>query len=120
MPIYCFLVFNFEFYFLQRYCTKVASLCAIRATLLQCAKRLLATLWQILQRVLTTFANSPYLPEGGQHSLILGQRVLDNLYTHLQEGCPRNKERGKLFAIPLKKLKVKINIQEATDSLKKL
>jgi hypothetical protein len=37
-PIYCFLVFNFEFYFLQRCCTKVASLCAIRVTLLQCAK----------------------------------------------------------------------------------
>jgi hypothetical protein len=37
-PIYCFLVFNFEFYFVQRYCTQVASLCAIGATLLQCAK----------------------------------------------------------------------------------
>jgi hypothetical protein len=29
--------FNFEFYFLQRYCTKVAPLCTIGATLLQCA-----------------------------------------------------------------------------------
>ncbi len=38
IPIYCFLVFNFEFYFLQSYCTKVASLSAIGATLLQCAK----------------------------------------------------------------------------------
>jgi hypothetical protein len=36
----------------------------------------------------------------------------------LQEGCPSNKERGNLFAIPLKKLKVKINIQEATESFK--
>jgi hypothetical protein len=90
-------------------------------------QRLLATLWQILQRVLTNFANSIYLPEGCQHTLILGQRVLitlqsncqrvlDNLYIHLQEGCPINKERDNLFAIPLKKLK--INIQEATDSFK--
>jgi hypothetical protein len=38
IPIYCFLVFNFEFYFLQRYCTKIASLSAIGATLLQCAE----------------------------------------------------------------------------------
>jgi hypothetical protein len=79
--------------------------------------------------VLTTFANSTYLPEGGKHPLILGQRVLitlqsncqrvlDNLYRHLQEGCTSNKERGNLFAIPLKKLKIKINIQEATDSFK--
>jgi hypothetical protein len=29
-----------------------------------------------------------------------------------------NKERGNLFAIPLKKLKVKIKIPEATDNLK--
>jgi hypothetical protein len=29
-----------------------------------------------------------------------------------------NKERGNLFAISLKKLKVKINIQEAADSFK--
>jgi hypothetical protein len=48
------------------------------------------------------------------------QRVLDNFYRHLQEGCPVNKERDNLFAIPLKKLKVKIKIQEVTDSLKKL
>jgi hypothetical protein len=69
------------------------------------------------------------LPEGCQHPLILGkrvlitlqsscQRVLDNLYRHLQEGCPINKESGNLFAIPLKKLKVKINIEEETDSFK--
>jgi hypothetical protein len=90
-------------------------------------KRVLATLWKIPQRVLATFANGTYLPEGCQHSLIIGQRVLltlqsncqrvlDNLYGHLQEGCPTNKERGNLFAIPLKKLKVKVKIQEATDS----
>jgi hypothetical protein len=69
------------------------------------------------------------LPEGCHSPLILGQRVLitlqsscqrvlDNLYGHFQEGCPINKERGNLFAIPLKKLKVKIKIQEATDSFK--
>jgi hypothetical protein len=66
ITIYLFLVFNFEFYFLQRYCTKVkvAPLCAIGATLLQCAigcwqpsgkfvtgsKKVLATLWQICNR----------------------------------------------------------------------
>jgi uncharacterized FlgJ-related protein len=44
--------------------------------------------------------------------------VLDNLYGHFQEGCAINKERGNLFAIPLKKLKVIIKIQEATDSFK--
>jgi hypothetical protein len=93
--------------------------------------RLLETLWQILQRVLTTFANSTYLPEGGQHPLILGQRVLttlqsnsqrvlDNFYRYLQEGCPSNKEGGNLSAIPLKKLKVKINIQKGSSSNKVL
>jgi hypothetical protein len=81
------------------------------------------------QKVLATFASSTYLPEGCQHPLIFGQRVLitlqsnfqrilDNLNRHLQEGCPSNKERGNLFAIPLKKLKVKIKIQEVTDSFK--
>ncbi len=89
-------------------------------------QRLLAILWQIPQRVLTTFANSTYLPEGCQHPLILGhrvlitlqsncQRVLDNLYRHLKEGCSINKERGNLFTQPLKTQKVKINIQEATS-----
>jgi hypothetical protein len=29
ITICCFLVFNFVFYFLQRYCTKVAPLCVI-------------------------------------------------------------------------------------------
>jgi hypothetical protein len=37
---------------------------------------------------------------------------------HFQEGCPINKERGNLFAILLKKLKVKIKIKEAIDSFK--
>ncbi len=71
IPIYCFLVFNFEFYFLQRFCTKVASLCTIGATLLQCAKgcwqpsgkfftggkRVLATLGQICNRVSEVIGN---------------------------------------------------------------
>ncbi len=81
------------------------------------------------QRALATLANSTYLPEGFQHPLILGQGVLitlqinfqgllDNLCKHLQGGCPINKERGNLFAITLKKLKVKIKIQVATDSFK--
>jgi hypothetical protein len=69
------------------------------------------------------------LPEGCHSPLILGQRVLitlqsscqrvlDNPNGHFQEGCPINKERGNLFAIPLKKLKVTMKIQEATDSFK--
>jgi hypothetical protein len=38
ITFYCFLVFNFEFYFLRgTYCTKFAPLCAVGATLLQCA-----------------------------------------------------------------------------------
>ncbi len=46
ITIYFFLVFNFEFYFLQRYCTKVAPLCNWGNPLAMCY-RLLATLWQI-------------------------------------------------------------------------
>jgi hypothetical protein len=38
---------------------------------------------------------------------------------NFQDGCPINKERGNLFAIPLKKLKLKTKIQEATDSFKR-
>jgi hypothetical protein len=45
-----FLAFKFEFYFLQRYCTKVALLYVIGETLLQMYQRLLATLWQIYYR----------------------------------------------------------------------
>jgi hypothetical protein len=78
---------------------------------------------------LANFANSTYLPEGCQYSPVLHQRVLitlqsscqrvlDNLYRHLQEGCPIYKEKGNLFAISIKKLKVKIKIQKATDSFK--
>jgi hypothetical protein len=74
---------------------------------------------------LTIFANSTDLPEGSQYPLILCQRVLisllnifqrvlDNLYKPLQDGYPVNKERSKLFAIPMTKLKVKIKIQEVT------
>jgi hypothetical protein len=73
------------------------------------------------------FANSTYLPEGCQYPLILGQRVLitlwsncqrvlDNLYRNLQEGCPIIKERGNLFAISPKKRNLKREIKEATDS----
>jgi hypothetical protein len=98
----------------------------------------LATLWQIFNRVSEVIGNpSDQFSTGywqllqivhiSQRVAILGQRVfitlqsncqrvLDNLYR--QEGCPINKERGNLFAIPLKKLKVKINIQEETDSFK--
>jgi hypothetical protein len=83
----CHLVVNFEFYFLQRYCMKVVPLYAIGATVLQMCQSLLATikqicyggsegidnplaicfripgywqptLWQILLKVLATFANS--------------------------------------------------------------
>ncbi len=92
-------------------------------------QRLLATLWQISQRVLATFANSTYLSEGCQHPLILGQMVLitlqsscqrvsDNLYRHLHEVCPINKEKRQPFCNTSKKLKVKIKILEATDNFK--
>jgi hypothetical protein len=104
--IYCFLVFNFEFYFLQRYCTKVVPLCVIGVTLMQICqscwqfsgkfvtggKMVLATLRQISHRVsefignpltsssegIATFANSTYiyLPESCQYTLILRQRIL--------------------------------------------
>ncbi len=78
---------------------------------------------------MTTSANNTYLSEGCKYPLILGQRVLiilqssyqrvlDNLSRHLQGGCPINKERHSLYAMPLKKLKDKIKIQEATDSFK--
>jgi hypothetical protein len=50
ITICCFLVSNFVFYFLQRYCTKVAPLCVIGATLLQIYHRLLATLRQVFYR----------------------------------------------------------------------
>ncbi len=67
----CFLVFIFEFYFLQRYCRKVAPMCVIGATLFKCSigcwqpsgkfvtggKRVLATLWQICYRVLEVIGN---------------------------------------------------------------
>jgi hypothetical protein len=69
------------------------------------------------------------LPEGCHHPPILGQSVLislwssclgvlDNLYWHLKEDFPINKERGNLIALPLKKIKIKVNIQDATDSFK--
>jgi hypothetical protein len=98
IPIYCFLVFNFEFYFLQRFCTKVASLCAIGATLLQCAKgcwqpsgkfftggkRVLATLGQICNRVSKVIGNSlTNSPEGidkffKQHIFAIGLSTASN------------------------------------------
>jgi hypothetical protein len=45
----------------------------------------------------------------------LSQRVLDNLRRHLQEGSPTNKGWGRLSAIPLKTLNLKLKIQEETD-----
>jgi hypothetical protein len=44
--------------------------------------------------------------------------ISDNLSRHLQEGYPINKESGNLFAIPLKKLKVKIKIKKQPTVLK--
>jgi hypothetical protein len=72
MTIYCFLVFNFELLspeVLHKGCPFVCNW---------------ATLWQIPQRILVTFANSTYLPEGCQHSLILRQRVLITLQSNFQ------------------------------------
>jgi hypothetical protein len=45
------------------------------------------------------------------------QRLLDNLYRNLQEGCPINKQCN-LLALLLRNLKVKIKIQEATGRFK--
>ncbi len=105
ITIYCFLVFNFEFYFLQRYCTKVASLdvigpfckCAIGCWQLSGkfvtgGKEVLATLWQICYRVsggywelwLATYANRKYFPKGCQYPLILSQWKLIILQSSCQ------------------------------------
>jgi hypothetical protein len=81
---------------------------------------------------LATSANSTYLPEGCQYPLIHGQGALVTPSRAVVKGywitskdictfarrCPVNKERGNLFAIPLKKLEVKIKIQETTVYLK--
>jgi hypothetical protein len=71
LTIYCILVVHFEFHFLQRYCTKVVPLCAIVATLLQCAigcgqhsnkfvtgdQWVFVTLWQICYRASKVIGN---------------------------------------------------------------
>jgi hypothetical protein len=57
-------------------------------------------------------------PEGIDYPPELLSEGIDNLYRHFQGGFPINKDRDNLFAIPLKKQKVKINIQKATGSLK--
>jgi hypothetical protein len=57
VSIYCFSVFNFELYFLWRYCTKIALLCVIGSTLLHLCYRLLATLWKICYRGSEGFGN---------------------------------------------------------------
>jgi hypothetical protein len=92
--------------------------------------KVLDTLWQIPEKVLTTFANSTYLSDGCQCCPNLWQRVLiilqnswqrelDNRWRYLQEGCPKYKECGNLFTIAMKNLTVKIKIHEATDGIKK-
>jgi hypothetical protein len=43
------------------------------------------------------------------------QSLLDNLLRHFREGCLINKKRGNLFAIPFDKLKLVLNVQEASD-----
>jgi hypothetical protein len=78
--------------------------------------------WQLLQiahicqRVANTLKS---VARGGYPPKQCFQRLLDNLYRYLEEGCPINKERGNLFSIDLKKLKVAIKIQEAPDSFKR-
>jgi hypothetical protein len=47
ITIYCYLVFNVEFNFLQRYFKEVALSNVIGATLLQVCHRLLPAFWQI-------------------------------------------------------------------------
>jgi hypothetical protein len=80
----------------------------------QPSDKFLSRNWQLLQiaQICLRVANSFWSFARGYW---LPSRVV-NLYKHLQEGCPINKERGNLFAIPLKKTKVKIRIQEITNS----
>ncbi len=148
----CFLVFNYEFYFFQKYCTYKSCpfICnwdnplanvpqAVSNSIanfsqgdtgyqqpfgkfiIEC-QRFLATLCQIPQRAFAIFANSAYFPEGCQYPLILGQSVLTILqrvvrgYWKTSIDICINEERGNLSAISLKKLSVKIKIQEATDT----
>jgi hypothetical protein len=98
-------------------------------------QRVLATLWQIFNRVsegignplqmqqmhtfvgrLPIYLGSDPLPEGIDYPL-KQLAELDKPLRHLQEGCLIYKVRGNLFAIPLKKVKMKI--QEATERFKK-
>jgi hypothetical protein len=66
-------------------------------------QRVLVTLRQIPQKLLATFAKSTILSENCQYPLILCQRALsslrsslervfNNLYRHLQEGCSLNRK----------------------------
>ncbi len=79
----------------------------------------MATLWQTCGKmsegvalgILATFL----LPEGIDYPLeqfAVGYAITSR---HFQGVYPVNKERDNLFTIPLKKLKVKIEIQEATS-----
>jgi hypothetical protein len=54
-------------------------------------------------------------PEGADYPPEQLSVSFDNLDRHLQEDCPIYKERGNLIAITLKRLKVKTQIQEASD-----
>jgi hypothetical protein len=99
-------------------------------------QRILATLWKICQinpqgfgntlkkkiprSSLATFATkknifitglqipSDSFPERVDYFLVHLIEGLDNLLRHLQEGCHRNNQRGKLFAIPLQNQKAQI------------
>jgi hypothetical protein len=54
----CFLVYRFEFYFIQRYCKKKRlPLCILWVSFFVKAPKLLTTLWQIWDKVLEGFGN---------------------------------------------------------------
>jgi hypothetical protein len=81
------------------------------------------------QRVLSTFESNTYLAEGsnpsdplpddiGYHPGQLAELCSRKPSKSICKSCSVNKTRGNRFAILLKNLKVKIIIQETTDSFK--
>jgi hypothetical protein len=78
--------------------------------------KILRGYWQLLQIVYVCQSIASTLlslPEGIYYLQSSWQRLLDNFYRYLQEGCPINKQCS-LMALLLRNLKVKIKIQEAT------
>jgi uncharacterized protein with NAD-binding domain and iron-sulfur cluster len=134
------MVFYVKFYFLQRYCRKVAPWLPLGSPLANVSEIIGYSLanyllhgvrgyWQTygnflkeLRQLLPTAhicqrVASP-LPEGIDYPLEQLSWVLDNLLRLLLEGCPNYRERGNLFCNTycMNNLSDEINIQEATDN----